>query len=200
MSDTEDRDANVSDADMNVSESEKSQPKSLAEMARAVAMVMILAAVSAIFFGYVWVAVGWMRFYGLEPGVVASAVPLDTIDYKNGFLNAVAQLVDLYNISFQGNARFGSGIGVIAGACASLLLLQHCSRPTKIVSAAVAGAAVGGRFCLTFTSAPAPFLLMIALGAFSFALIQFFVEEKLPSLPAVGEHFPSEQISQQQLS
>lgn len=183
-------DAEVSDENMNVPETGKSQSADIAEMVRSVATVMVSGAVAAIFFGYVWVVVGWMRFYGLEPGVVALAVPLETIDYKYGFLNTVAQLIDLYNISFQGNARFGSGIGVIAGACASLLLLQKCTRPTKIVSAAVAGAAVGGRFCLSFTSAPTPFLLMVALGALSFALIQFCVEEKLPSLPTACEQVP----------
>lgn len=147
-----------------------------------VSIVIISSLVGAIILGAVWVAIGWMRFHGVEPDVVASAIPLESVEYNNAFLNEVGKLIDYYNLCFQGNARFGSGIGLIAGAGLSILKMQRRSIVIKTVAASTAGALVGGRFCLTFTSSPVPVLVSAAFGAVTFALFQIATHETLPAL------------------
>lgn len=149
----------------------------------ATSTVLIGSAFGALILGNLWVALGWMRFYGMEPGVVASAIPLDAVNYNNSFLNEVGKLIDSYNLYFQGNARFGSGIGLMAGGCLALLGLTRNALEVRTVAAAMAGALVAGRFCLTFTSAPTPFLISVAIGAIVLAAVQLATHETLPTLP-----------------
>jgi hypothetical protein len=159
--------------------------KTVTEATRAVAGILALSIVGAVTFGYLWMFLGYLRFYGLEPGVVARAIPLELIDYGNSFLNMIAAAIDRYNVSFQGNARFGSGIGMIAAACCSLLLFKNKPVQVKVVAAFLAGAIVGGRFCLTFTSSPAPFLVSALFVALVFAAVQKLAQQKLPPLPTI---------------
>jgi len=156
---------------------------SLFPVMRAVAFVLAASAAGAFVIANLWLLIGWMRFYGLEPGVVASAVPLDIVDYHNVFLNEVGKLIDSYNLTFQGNARFGSGIGAIAGAGMALVAMSQDRLPVRVAAAAVAGAIIGGRLALTFTSSPIAFLLGTSLGFALFALIQLFIHENLPTIP-----------------
>lgn len=156
-----------------------------AETVRAVALVLSLSILAALLLGGTWVVLGWMRFYGLETGVVAEALPLEITDYHNGFLNVTANAIDCYNRLFQGNSRFGSGLGLIAGSCFALLFLKRSPRQAQVIAVLIAGAIVAGRFCLTFTSAPGPFIASILVGAAVFFLISLLAREQLPALPPV---------------
>jgi hypothetical protein len=150
---------------------------------RAVATVLASSLTGALVIGNLWLLIGWMRFYGLEPGVVASAVPLEPVQYNNFFLNETGRFIDSYNLAFQGNARFGSGIGAIAGAGLALLALTDEGLSTRATAAAIAGAITGGRFALTFTSSPVPFLVSTILGLTLFVLVQLLTHERLNTIP-----------------
>ncbi len=163
---------------------------SLFHVMRALAFVLAASFAGAFVIGNLWLLIGWMRFYGVEPGVVASAVPLDIVDYHNIFLNEVGKLIDSYNLMFQGNARFGSGIGAVAGAGMALVTVSQARLSVRVAAAALAGAIIGGRIALTFTSSPTPFLLSASLGFTFFALIQLFTHEKLPTIPVDAEWKP----------
>lgn len=155
-------------------------------LVRAIGTVVGTSAIAGLAIGGLWIVLGWMRFYGLEAGVVAQALPVESIDYHNALLNMTASLIDWYNGFFQGNSRFGSGIGLMAGASLSLLFLRKDLLPkTRLIAVFVAGAIFGGRLCLTFTSAPLPFLICAAVVALLFVAIASFSEEKLAVLPAV---------------
>ncbi|MDZ4836962.1 MAG: hypothetical protein SGJ27_24530 [Candidatus Melainabacteria bacterium] len=158
------------------------------EVLRAVALVVSTSLIAALLIGGAWVVLGWMRFYGLETGVVAQATPLEITDYQNGFLNSTANAIDCYNLVFQGNSRFGSGLGLIAGACFGLLFLKRSPQPARLIGIAIAGAIVAGRFCLTFTSAPLPFLISMLIGVACFLAISVLAREPLPALPLIGKN------------
>jgi hypothetical protein len=154
---------------------------------RAVAIVSINSFIAALVIGGAWLALGWMRFYGLETGVVAQALPLEHVDYHNAVLNLTASAIDSYNSFFQGNSRFGSGLGLMAGSCFSLLCFKRSPRSAQMLAVMLAGAIVAGRFCLTFTSSPAPFLVSIIVGAIGFLAISWFAREPLPALPLLDK-------------
>ena len=157
----------------------------IVETARAVSLVAGTSAVAALVLGGSWILLGWMRFYGLETGVVAQATPLEITNYHNDFLNATAYLIDCYNRFFQGNSRFGSGLGLIAGSSIALLFLRRSPQPAKNAAILLAGAIVAGRFCLTFTSAPLPFIVSLLIGAIVFFLISLIAKEPLAALPVI---------------
>jgi hypothetical protein len=162
---------------------------------RAIVLVTTTSAFAALVLGAVWLLLGWMRFYGLETGVVAQALPLVHIDYQNSLLNFSAFVIDCYNSFFQGNSRFGSGLGLIAGACFSLLFLRKSPPQARMLGASLAGAIVAGRFCLTFTSSPAPFVVSLVLGSFCFFAIALVAREPLPALPLIGRHGKAHELS-----
>lgn len=158
----------------------------IVETARAISLVVGTSALAALILGGTWILLGWMRFYGLETGVVAQATPLELTNYQNDFLNATAYLIDCYNRFFQGNSRFGSGLGLIAGSCIALLFLRRSPQPAKNAAVLLAGAIVAGRFCLTFTSAPLPFIVSLLIGASGFFLISRLAKEPLTALPLIA--------------
>lgn len=157
-----------------------------AHIARAIALILGTSALAALVLGGMWMLLGWMRFYGLETGVVAQASPLEITDYQNNFLNATAYAIDCYNRFFQGNSRFGSGLGLIAGACFALLFLKRSPRPAQITGILLAGSIVAGRFILTFTSEPLPFLASLVIGALGFFALSLLAREPLSNLPSIG--------------
>lgn len=163
---------------------------SLSHVMRALAFVLAASAIGAFVIANLWLLIGWMRFYGLEPGVVASAVPLETVDYHNIFLNEVGKLIDSYNLTFQGNARFGSGIGAVAGAGLALVAVSQACLSVRVAAAALAGAIIGGRIALTFTSSPILFLVSASAGFTFFAFIQLLTHETLPTIPVDAEWNP----------
>jgi len=160
-----------------------STSKTLIETVKSVSIVLAVSALGAVTIGSLWVLLGWMRFYGLETGVVAQAVPLDPVNYGNAFLNGTSQVIEWYNGTAQGNARFGSGMGLIAGSCLSLIALRRANLPARTCAVVLAGLITGGRLCLTFTSSPAPFLVCAALMGVLFGVAFFLTREPLPALP-----------------
>ncbi len=157
----------------------------ISQVVSSISIVLGLSLAGATILGAAWVAVGWMRFYGIEVGVLPLALPVEPHDYNNPFLALIGQSLDFYNCTFQGNSRFGSGLGLIAGASIALLLIPSGKRAGRIAGALVAGVLVGGRVSLTFTSDPAPFLASALLTALTFFVIEQATRQRLPPLPGV---------------
>ncbi len=155
------------------------------EVLSAVSIVAGLSITSATILGAAWMAVGWMRFYGIEVGVLPQALPVAPCDYNNELLSLIGRALDCYNCTFQGNSRFGSGLGVIAGASIALLLIPADNRAGRATGALVAGALVGGRISLTFTSDPAPFLFGSLATALVFLIVEYLTRQQLPALPGI---------------
>ncbi|MBX9671088.1 MAG: hypothetical protein K2X93_26095 [Candidatus Obscuribacterales bacterium] len=157
----------------------------ISQVVSSISTVIGLSLAGATILGAAWVAVGWMRFYGIEVGVLPMALPVEPYDYNNPFLALIGRALDFYNCTFQGNSRFGSGLGLITGASIALLLIPAGKRAGRIAGALVAGVLVGGRVSLTFTSDPAPFLASALLTALLFFAIEQVTRQRLPLLPGV---------------
>ena len=121
--------------------------------------------IAAFAMGWMWELIGLMRGFGAESGILIKNVYGLTPDYHNPILNFVASGIDLYNHSFPNNSRFGSGLGLIAGAFTSLNIFAHCNTRARVTGGIIAGWMIGGRLALTFTSLPIHFIVVSTLGA-----------------------------------
>lgn len=165
--------------------------KSTFKLLAAILLILTASALAAVFMGQVWNGVCWLRSYGLTVGIADQTISsqvLPSVDYGNAFLNAIGQFTDLYNSTFSGNARFGSGLGVIAGALIGLGVVARFMPDIwqraafRAVLGLTAGALIGARLVLIITSDPIPFLLGMIPGAISLAIIVVCCKETLPSL------------------
>ncbi|MBK9142335.1 MAG: hypothetical protein IPM23_07565 [Candidatus Melainabacteria bacterium] len=164
--------------------------KAVAHALLAVALVCAAAAVMAVVMGHAWELVCFMRSYGSVHALSATSMTLEPRDFHNQFLNSVASLLDLYNITFPNNMRYGSGLGLIAGALIMLaslpVLTQSAWRhaAVRFSAGAAAGAIAGGRLDLMVNSDPVPFLVTVVL----FALVSGAAVLKAPERkPHVGK-------------
>ncbi|MCA9800836.1 MAG: hypothetical protein KC777_02560 [Cyanobacteria bacterium HKST-UBA02] len=154
----------------------------------AVALIGAGAAVMAVVMGYAWELVCFMRSYGTVHALSATSMTLEPRDFHNQFLNSVASFLDLYNIAFPNNMRYGSGLGLIAGALIMLASLPGLTQPAwrhasvRFLAGAAAGAIVGGRLDLMVNSDPVPFLVTVALFALVVGALVLKAPERKPHI------------------
>ena len=160
----------------------------------ALVIIMMVSLFAGILMGVVWEGVCFLRYFG-SPAIITDKVPsiLTARDFHDSFFNQVGALLDLYNSSFPNNMRYGSGLGLIAGAFTSLLVVKRIFSLSwsgwlfRLFCGAAAGAIVGGRLNLVFNSDPVPFLWTMGLFAIGMGVIvALFKPSKLPHIELLG--------------
>lgn len=165
----------------------------------ALSKVFVLCFALSIFFAYAWSFVDWLRNYGTAPLLLPFMAGTEWKPVLDGkAYGEFDKLVDLYNCSFPGFGRFGSGIGLIAGAFWSFSFIDSRCWIQRLTFGISAGAIAGSRLFLMFSSDWHMFLFGLSLGALlavtyvMFFWNRFFV---VPDLPLVnlesGEAFES---------
>lgn len=156
----------------------------------ALVMILGISLIAGILMGIVWEGVCFLRYYG-SPFVITDKVPsiLTARDFHSSFLNQVGAMLDVYNSSFPNNMRYGSGLGLIAGAIASLLLVKRVFSFAwsgwmfRLLCGVTAGAVIGGRLNMVFNSDPVPFLTIMTLFAIGTGIVVSLLgPSKLPHI------------------
>lgn len=131
---------------------------------------ILLPIAAALLMAFVWDLLDWMRSYGsglpLFPQLLK---PPDNLAGAAGARSCfgfdVARLIDWFNCTFLGAARFGTALGLVWGGIYVLCTLGRCSRLEKYAAATVIGAMIGGRCGLLLSSSAHIFLGSLVLGA-----------------------------------
>jgi hypothetical protein len=165
----------------------------LIETSRAIAIILLCSLLVALALGVIWCIVDWLRYYGsgiklfpfLEPTTGGEA-PIHI--YTSGTIfGAIEEVLIQYNALARGAARFGTGMGLIAGAFLGLCLAPRRSTVARIVSGVLCGAIVGGRLLIMLSSSPRLLLLGAVTGAVIVtAVTTISAREKIDSLPESG--------------
>lgn len=132
--------------------------------------------VAALLMGAVWGVVDWLQSYGtgLSPFPYFDHSPFraEPFHQRTGdtLLRSLADIIDWYNLNFRGATRFGSGLGLIAGAFMAMNLFSDKGIVSRTVAGALAGASIGARSVLMLGSGAPLFLLGFILGSIAGAL------------------------------
>ena len=136
-----------------------------------IGLVIVSASAAAVVGGLMFEGVNWLRTYGL-PQTVNQGSIVATVG--NGpVLGAIAKIVDLYNGSFMGFARFGAGLGSMAACFWALGRAKQYSAVARTATGCFAGALIGARMVMMITSQPNLVLIGLLLGAFTAGLCMF---------------------------
>ena len=172
--------------------------RELIELVIGVGRVVVLAAALAVICGIFWNILDWMRTYGT--GIVASPfadqAPLPPRQRRffpaGTALGSFEDLIELYNISFRGGLRLGSGIGLVAGAFLALGPAKRLGLAARIATGITAGSIFGGRAALMITSDTPIFLGGALIGAVLTAwyLAAAGGERRFPPLPLISPGQP----------
>jgi hypothetical protein len=142
----------------------------------------------------VWGALDWMRYFPAPvpvlpdflhtksryvPPAASASAPLESL--------AVA-VMNWYNLTFIGATRFGSGLGMLAGAIWALAVVGSTRARYPAAARAVAGllggAFIGGRLALMLGSFPRTLLWGTICGALiGAAMLAAGARESIPELP-----------------
>ncbi len=173
------------------------------QLLQAVALILFLSLAGAYLMGGTWELICWLRTFGVDGALVDKseavrrALALETHSAEGLIAQMAEETINWYSRTFAGNARFGSGLGLISGAIVALSILRNriSNRAVLSVSGIVAGALIGGRFCLFLSSKLIPFLFCIAVGALLVAIVMSIREEPLPRLLSArkGQNFLANQ-------
>jgi len=117
----------------------------------AVGLVLVASAVGFIVLTPVLLAVSFLRNYGLAPDL--SAVTQTAI-FARPQTGELAKFLEWYNSLMPGYARFGSGLGMIAGAFWALGYAKPFHPIARILGGAMAGLIMGARLAMFITSDP----------------------------------------------
>jgi hypothetical protein len=135
------------------------------------AALLLLPVVAAIAIGAVWGVVDWLRAYGsgISPfpyfdHSVVQAEPFRR-QAAGTLLGGIEDLINWYNLNFRGATRFGSGIGLIAGAFIALGLFKGKSTILRLCAGVLAGSLIGARSVLMLGSGAPLFLVGLLTGA-----------------------------------
>jgi len=121
--------------------------------------------------GAVWGLVDWLRSYG--SGIAAfpyfdrSNIGLEFHNryQPDTFFGIIEAAINWYNSTFRGGTRFGSGLGLMAGAFAVMGFYKERSIFIRALAGIVTGAEIGARFVLNLGSGVPLFLVGITIGA-----------------------------------
>ena len=160
------------------------------QLVQGLALIMALGLVGAFLMGTLWEIICWLRTFGVEGAfvdkaeAVRKAIALETHSAESFFLQLVEETINWYSRTFAGNARFGSGLGLIAGVITALAILRKRIDNRIVLSASgiVAGAVIGARFCLFLSSKLIPFVFCITAGALLVAAFMSIRDEPIPRL------------------
>lgn len=159
--------------------------------------VLICGAVAGVVAATLWASIDWLRNYGTgyspqPPFGAAQLGGRNRIYPASSFMGALEDLIDWYNSTFQGAARFGSGFGIIAGMCIALSCITRYSLAVRLVSGIICGGIIGGRIMLMLTSDVRYFLSGMIAGSVigGIALARAGMPSKLAPLPLLrlGRH------------
>jgi hypothetical protein len=160
------------------------------ETIRGAAIILVCALLSAVLMGLIWCVVDWLRYYGTGIKLFPFFEPTTGGDqpihiYAPGTVfSAIEDVLIQYNAIARGASRFGTGLGLIAGAFLGLCLAPRRSAVARIVTGAVCGALVGGRLLIMLSSSPKLLLLGAALGAvLVVAVTSIAARERIQPLP-----------------
>jgi hypothetical protein len=140
------------------------------ETVRAVCTIVLCSTGLALLIGVVWCIVDWLRYYGsgitmfpfFEP-TTGGEQPIRL--YAGTIFGAIEDVLIQYNAVARGAARFGTGLGLIAGAFVGLCLAPRTSTFCRIVAGITCGAIAGGRLLIMLSSSPRLLLLGAVVGA-----------------------------------
>jgi hypothetical protein len=136
----------------------------------------------------IWDVLEWMHNFGTGIPLIPE---LDRSQFRSsqssasGLIGWLGGLIDLYNYSFLGAARFGSALGLFMGGFYSLALIKGRRLSARVSAGIVVGALMGARLALMITSNATFCLFGIIAGSFVVAVSIFAGEKgnKLPTLP-----------------
>lgn len=156
-------------------------------------LVIVVSIVAAVAGGAYWGVVDWLRNFGADVSfcpyfdqLQAQAVPVHV--YASGsFTGCIEDLINAYNLAFRGATRFGSGLGMIAGAFIAMGYAGGKNLPCRTVTGLVAGSIIGARSALMLGSGVPIFIVGLVAGAVLAALYMVVCEgpariSKLPML------------------
>ena len=139
-----------------------------------------------------WCVVDWLRYYGtgikllpfFEP-TTGGEQPIHIYNPRTIF-GAIENVLIQYNALARGASRFGTGLGLIAGAFLGLCLAPRRSAFARVVAGSICGALVGGRLLIMLSSSPRLLLLGAAVGAILVVLVTTIAaREKINPLPEI---------------
>lgn len=144
--------------------------KDIKEILLGPAIVLALAISAAVVMGAVWGVVDWLRNYGSGlnpfPYFDRTAIQVQAFrTYSEGTpAGLIEDLIMWYNSVFRSATRFGSGIGLIAGAFAAIGIAGGETKAGKMAAAVTAGILMGARSGLMLGSSVKIFLIGAGLG------------------------------------
>jgi hypothetical protein len=134
-------------------------------------------------------AINHLRNFGLPPDLSSVAqAPI----YAQAAKSSMAAFLEWYNSSMNGYARFGSGLGMMAGAFWAMGRAKTYFAPARVLTGLFAGFFIGGRVAMMITS-DAPIVLGGALVGALWTAVYLFISG-LPSrfkpLPVLNLYAP----------
>lgn len=127
---------------------------------KAVGLVVVSSIVGLCLLTPVLLAVSFLRNYGLAPDL--SSVTQTAI-FAESHTGELAKFFEWYNSLMPGYARFGSGLGMIAGAFWALGYAKPYHAVARILGGFTAGFIMGARLAMFITSDP-PIVVGAALA------------------------------------
>jgi hypothetical protein len=155
--------------------------------------VLLVATAAAVLFGAVWGVVDWLRNFGsgLNPFPYFDKAQIQAQPYRihpaGSLLGSIDDLINWYNVVFRGATRFGSGLGLIAGAFMAMGCASSKAAVCRITTGLLAGGLIGSRSVLMLGSGAPLFLIGLVLGAVLTALYMWICAgpQKIRELPFI---------------
>ncbi len=158
-------------------------------------IVVGIVIVATLALGAWWGVIDWLRNFGRTelslPLIDRQATPGQAFrQWPNGTLFGVLEdAINWYNFSFTSGTRFGSGIGIIGGGIAAIMLSERYGLSTRLAAGVVGGGLIGARWALMVTSDVPYFLAGILIGV-ACGVAACLVNDprrRLPDLPELDE-------------
>jgi len=166
--------------------------QTLKETIKAVSIVVSISLALAIAMAICWGCLEWMRNFPSRVPVLPDFFHTKT-DYQAPPVTAATPLeamaidfMNWYNITFIGATRFGSALGIIAGAIWSCSLVRVYPRAARLCAGLVAGAFIGSRLAQILGPFPRTFIVATICGATLGALSMALPPSRIPPLPEDG--------------